>query len=131
MNSSQLLLSSPPLRPPLAPHQPSVSDTLISQPLGRTTTTPKSSGAPTGPSIELLTPTTKTAVSLSPTTGRVSNSALNPGSAEAPDFAREADGALDMTDARAPHSQTRPQDSPRITEQAVGRATQHPVNRYS
>merc|ERR1719329_1555680 len=117
MNSSQLLLSSPPLRPPLAPHQPSVSDTLISQPPGRTTTTPKSSGAPTGPSIELLTPTT--------------NSALNPGSAEAPDFAREADGALDMTDARAPHSQTRPQDSPRITEQAVGRATQHPVNRYS
>merc|ERR1719360_152504 len=76
-------------------------------------------------------PATKTAVSLSPTTGRVPNSALNPGSAEAPDFAREADGALDMTDARAPHSQTRPQDSPRIPEQAVGRATQHPVNRYS
>ena len=56
---------------------------------------------------------------------------FNPGSAEAPDFAREADGALDMTVAKAPHSQTRPQDSPRITEQAVGRATQHPVNRYS
>ena len=83
----------------------------------------------TGPNIELLTLMTKTAVSLSPTTGRVPNSALNPGSAEVPDFAREADGALDTTDVREPHSQTRPQDSPRITEQA-GRAAKHPVNRY-
>merc|ERR1711865_1196711 len=62
--------------------------------------------------IELLTLTTKTAVSLSPTTGRVPSSALNPGSAEVPDFAREVDGALDTTDVREPHSQTRPQDSP-------------------
>merc|ERR1711918_162406 len=61
--------------------------------------------------------TTKTAVSLSPTTGRVPNSALNPGSAEVPDFAREVDGALDTTYVRVLHSQTRPQDSPRITEQ--------------
>merc|ERR1712032_999183 len=68
-NSSQLLLSSPPLRPPPAPHQPSVSATLTSQPPERTTTTPRSSGVPTGPNIELLTLTTKTAVSLSPTTG--------------------------------------------------------------
>merc|ERR1711988_1464416 len=60
---------------------------------------------------------------------RVPNSALNPGSAEVPDFAREVDGASDTTDAREPHSQTRPQDSPRITEQA-GRAAKHPVNRY-
>merc|ERR1712032_1201203 len=73
-NSSQLLLSSPPLRPPPAPHQPSVSATLTSQPPERTTTTPRSSGVPTGPNIELLTLTTKTAVSLSPTTGRVPSS---------------------------------------------------------
>merc|ERR1712032_1050606 len=78
---------------------------------------PRSSGVPTGPNIELLTLTTKTAVSLSPTTG-VPSSALNPGSAEVPDFAREVDGALDTTDVREPHSQTRPQDSPQITEQA-------------
>merc|ERR1711977_666497 len=97
--------------------------------MGRTTTTLRSSGAATGPNIELLTLTTKTAVSLSPTTGRVPNSALNPGSAEVPDFAREVDGALDTTDVREPPSQTRPQDSPRITEQA-GRAAKHPVNRY-
>merc|ERR1712224_1002383 len=120
-NSSQSLRSSPPLRPPLEPHQPSVSVTLISQLPERTTTTPRSSGAETGPNIELLTLTTKTAVSLSPTTGRVPNSALNPGSAEVPDFAREVDGAPDTTDVREPHSQTRPQDSPRITEHA-GRA---------
>merc|ERR1712048_244931 len=124
-----LLHSSPLLRPQLEHHQPSVSVTLTSQPPERTTTTPTSSGVETGPNIELLTLTTKTAVSLSLTTGRVPNSALNPGSAEVPDFAREVDGAPDTTDAREPHSQTRPQDSPRITEQA-GRATKHPVNRY-
>ena len=84
----------------------------------------------TGPNTEPLTPTTKTAVSPNPTTGRVPNSALNPGSAEAPDFAREADGALDMMDVKVPHSQTRLQDSPRITERA-GRAAKHPVNRYA
>merc|ERR1712118_507995 len=33
---------------------------------------------------------------------KVPNSALNPGSAEVPDFAREADGALDTTDVREP-----------------------------
>merc|ERR1711977_589077 len=97
--------------------------------MGRTTTTLRSSGAATGPNIELLTLTTKTAVSLSPTTGRVPNNALNPGSADAPDFAREVDGALDTTDVREPLSQTRPQDSPRITERA-GPAAKHPVNRY-
>merc|ERR1712153_277832 len=46
---------------------------------------------------------------------KVPNNALNPGSAEVPDFAREVDGAPDMTDVRVPHSQTRPQDSPPIT----------------
>merc|ERR1711959_134178 len=117
----------PPFR--LERHQLSVSDTLMSQLPGRTTTTPRSSGVATGPNIELLTLTTKTAVSLSPTTGRVPSSALNPGSAEVPDFASAVDGALDTTDVREPHSQTRPQDSPRITERA-GHAAKHPVNRY-
>ena len=73
----------------------------------------------TGPNIELLTLTTKTAVSLSPTTGRVPNSALNPGSAEVPDFAREVDGALDTTDVREPHSQIKPQVSPLISERVT------------
>ena len=109
--------SSLPSRPE-APHQ-SASVTLTYQLPEKTTTTPRSFGAETGPNIELLTPTTKTVVSLSPTTGKVPNNALNPGSAEVPDFAREVDGAPDMTDVRVPHSQTRPQDSPPITEQAA------------
>merc|ERR1711959_225969 len=119
----------PPFR--LERHQLSVSDTLMSQLPGRTTTTARNSGVATGPNIELLTLTTKTAVSLSPTTGRVPSSALNPGSAEVPDFASAVDGALDTTDVREPHSQTRPQDSPRITERAgPSLAAKHPVNRY-
>ena len=69
----------------------------MSQLPGKTTTTPRSSGVATGPNIELLTLTTKTAVSLSPTTGRVPNSALNHGSAEVPDSVKEVDGAQDMT----------------------------------
>ena len=71
---------------------------------------------PTGPNIELLTLTTKTAVSLSPTTGRVPSSALNPGSAEVPDFAREVDGAQDMMDVRELHSQTKLQVSSQTAE---------------
>ena len=59
---------------------------------------------------------TTTAPSPSPTTGRVPNSALNPGSAEVPDFAREVDGALDTTDVREPHSQIKLQDSPLTSE---------------
>merc|ERR1711862_96897 len=103
----------------------------MSQLPGKTMTTPRSSGVETGPNIELLTLTTKTAVSLSPTTGRVPSSALNPGSVEVPDFASAVDGALDTTDVREPHSQTRPQDSPRITERAgPSLAAKHPVNRY-
>merc|ERR1711862_1018820 len=70
-------------------------------------------GVPTGPNIELLTLTTKTAVSLSPTTGRVPSSALNPGSAEVPDFAREVDGALDTTDVREPTPRPGPRTRPR------------------
>merc|ERR1712032_584012 len=53
-----------------------------------------------------------------------------PRSSEVPDFAREVDGALDTTDVREPHSQTRPQDSPPITEQA-GCPAQDPVNRHA
>ena len=80
-------------------------------------TTVKSSGAVTGPNIELHSPMTKTAVSLSPTTGRVPNNALSPGNAEEPDSAREEDGAPVSTDVRDPHSQPRPQVSPTPTEQ--------------
>ena len=79
----------------------------------------KSSGVATGPNIELLTLTTKTAVSLSPTTGRVPNNATNPGNAEVPDSAREEDGAPDMTDVREPHSQIKPQVSPLIYERVT------------
>ena len=80
-------------------------------------TMPKNSGRVTGPNIELLTLTTKTAVSLSPTTGRVPNNAPNHGNAEVPDSAREADGAQDMTDVREPHSQTKLQDFFQTAEQ--------------
>merc|ERR1712032_1393180 len=65
-----------------------------------------------------LDPMTMTAPSPSPTTGRVPNSALSPGSAEAPECAREEDGAPDSTDARDPHSQPRLQVSPTLTERA-------------
>merc|ERR1712010_102683 len=116
----------PPLMPVL--HPPSDSDTLTSQPTAKTTTTPAPSGEETGPSIEPDIQTTRTAVSLNLTTGRVPSSALNPGSAEVPDSAREVDGAPDMTDARELHSQTRLQASPPITEQA-GSDAKPPVNR--
>merc|ERR1712176_690316 len=99
-------------------HQPLVSDTPTSQPTEKTTITLLPSGAETGLNIELLTPTTKTAVSPNPTTGRVPNNALNPGSAEVPDSAREVDGAPDMTDVREPHSQTKLQVSSQITDQS-------------
>merc|ERR1711988_1770754 len=100
----------------LDPHHLLVSDTLLSQPLEKITTTPRDSGEETGPSTEPLTHTIKTAPLPSPTTGRVPNNAPNPGSAEVPDSAREEDGAPDMTDARELHSQTRPQVSPPTTE---------------
>merc|ERR1711918_40436 len=77
-----------------------VSDTPTSLPPEKISTTLKSSGSPTGPSTELLTPTIKTAPSLSPTTGRVPNNALNPGSAEVPDSAREVAGAPAMMAAK-------------------------------
>ena len=77
---------------------------------------PRSSGRVTGPSTDPQDPTTRTALSLNLITGRVPNSALNPGSAEEPDSAREEDGAPDMTDVREPLFPTRLPDSPPITE---------------
>merc|ERR1712037_471524 len=98
-----------------APHQPSVSATLTSQPPERTTTTPRSSGVPTGPNIELLTLTTKTAVSLSRQLEGCP-AVLSILGVQRCQTLRAVDGALDTTDVRDPHSQTRPQDSPQITE---------------
>ena len=59
---------------------------------------------------------TKTAQSLSLTTGKVPNNALNHGNAEEQDSVKEEDGALDMMVAKEPHSQTKPQDSHQITD---------------
>merc|ERR1712086_474877 len=101
---------------PLDPHQPLVLDTLSSQPTERTMTMVKNSGRETGPNIEPLTQLTKTAPSLSPTTGRVPNNAPNPGNAEVPDSAREADGAPVMTAVREPHSQIKLQVSSQTTD---------------
>ena len=74
-------------------------------------------GKVTGPNTELLTHTTKTALSLNQTTGRVPNNAPNPGNAEVPDSAREADGAPASTDARDPLSLLRPPVSLTPTEE--------------
>merc|ERR1712032_1061632 len=82
-----------------------------------TSITPRCSTRETGLLTRNLDPMTTTAPSPSPTTGRVPNSALSPGSAEAPECAREEDGAPVSTDARDPHSQLRLQVSPTPTEQ--------------
>merc|ERR1719258_838335 len=58
-----------------------------------------------------------TAPSPSPTTGRVLNNALSPGNAEAPECAREEDGAPDSMDVKDPHFQPKLQVSPTPTEQ--------------
>merc|ERR1712151_1372274 len=81
-----------------------------------TSTTPRCSTRVTGLPTRNLDHTTTTAPLPSPTTGRVPNNALSPGSAEVPDFAREEDGAPVSTDARDPHSQPRLQVSPTPTE---------------
>merc|ERR1711977_174256 len=77
----------------------------------------RNSGKVTSPNIEPLIHTTKTAQSPNQTTGRVPNNALNPGNAEVPDSAREADGAPDMMDVREPHSQIKLQVSFQTAEQ--------------
>ena len=92
-------------------HQLLDSDTDTSQPTEKTTTTPRNSGKVISPNTEPLTHTTKTAPSLSPTTGRVPNNALNPGSAEVPDSAKEEDGAPVMMAVREPHSKIKLQVS--------------------
>merc|ERR1712224_225390 len=81
-----------------------------------TSTTPRCSTRVTGLLTRNQDPMTTTAPLPNPTTGRVPNSALSPGSAEVPDSAREEDGAPDSTDAD-PHSQLRLQVSPTPTEQ--------------
>merc|ERR1740117_1717086 len=52
----------------------------------------------------------------SPITGRVPNNALSPGNAEAPECAKEEDGAPDSMDVKDPHSQPKLQVSPTPTE---------------
>ena len=104
---------------PLAQLQLLDLDTESFQPPEKTLTTLKVFGKVTGPSIELPTQMTKTAPSVNPITGRVPNNALNHGSAEVPDSAKEADGALDMTDVRVLHFQTKPQDLPPTAEHLV------------
>lgn len=68
----------------------------------------RSSGRATGPNTEPPDLMIRTAPSLSLTTGRVPSSALSPGSAEEPDFAREADGAQVTMDARELPCPSRP-----------------------
>ena len=80
---------------------------------------PRNSGKETGPNTELLTQTIKTAPSPNPTTGRVPNNALNHGSAEAPECAKEEDGAPDMMDVRELHFQTKPQVLPPTAENEI------------
>merc|ERR1711975_120666 len=80
-------------------------------------TTPRCSTRVTGPPTRSQDLMTTTAPLLNLTTGRVPNNALNPGNAEAPECAREVDGAPVSTDARDPHSQLKLQVSPTPTEQ--------------
>merc|ERR1712066_266239 len=76
----------------------------------------RNSGREISPNTEPPIHTTKTAPSPSPITGRVPNNAPNPGNAEVPDSAREADGAPDMTVARELHFQTKLQVLPLTAE---------------
>merc|ERR1711939_634100 len=103
----------------LVPHQLLVSDMDISQLTERTTITLRNSGRVTSPNTEPPIPTTKTAQSPNLTTGRVPNNAPNPGNAEVPDSAREADGAPAMMGVREPHSQIKLQVSFQTAEQRM------------
>merc|ERR1712167_509107 len=67
--------------------------------------TPRCSTRVTGPHTKNLDPMTTTAPLPNPTTGRVPNNALSPGNAEAPECAREVDGAPASMDVKDPHSQ--------------------------
>merc|ERR1740121_3618168 len=83
-----------------------------------TSITPRCSTRVTGLATKPPDLTITTAPSPSPTTGRVPNNALSPGNAEAPECAKEAEGALDSMDARDLHSQPKLQVSHTPTEQA-------------
>merc|ERR1712083_228121 len=79
--------------------------------------TPRCSTRVTGPPTKNLDPMTMTAPLLNPTTGREPNNALSPGNAEAPECAREVDGAPASMDVKDPHSQPKLQAFPTPTEQ--------------
>merc|ERR1712167_106896 len=111
LKNSSLLLSSVPSRP-LISHPDKISSTSL------TSITPRCSTRETGPLTRNLDPMITTAPSLSPTTGRVPNSALSPGNAEVLECAREVDGAPDSTVAKDLPSQPRLQDLPPPTERA-------------
>jgi len=66
-----------------------------------------------------------TAQLLNPTTGRELNNALNPGNAEAPECAREEDGAPVSMDVKVLHSQPRLQDFPTLTDEGNSRKTDY------
>merc|ERR1711907_122330 len=100
--------SSLPLLPPPPPKRTSSTSSISITPRCST----RETGLPTR-SLDLM---TMTAPSPSPTTGRVLNNALSPGNAEAPECAREEDGAPASTDAKDPHSQPKLQVSPTPTE---------------
>merc|ERR1711990_76127 len=108
-------MGSPPSVP--VPHQLLDLDTDSSQPIEKTMITLRNSGRETSPNTEPPIPTTKTAQSPNQTTGRVPNNAPNPGNAEVPDSAREADGAPDMMDVREPPSQIKLQAFSQTAEQ--------------
>merc|ERR1712216_38622 len=112
-----LLPTPPPTPPPLSSRSQMVRTSSTSS----TSITPRCSTRVTGPLTRNLDPMITTAPSPSPTTGRVPNSSLSPGNAEALECAREADGALDSTVAKDLPSQLRLPDLPPPTERASGR----------
>merc|ERR1712072_1339869 len=108
--------ATPPVTPP-----PSLRFQMVrTSSTSSTSTTPRCSTRETGPLTRSPDPMVMTALSPSPTTGRVPNNALSPGSAEVPDSAREEDGAPVSMDVRDPHSQPKLQVSPPPTESNEG-----------
>merc|ERR1712070_1255741 len=91
------LPTSPPTSPPTPPLTPPPlslrSQMVRTSSTSSTSTTLRCSTRVTGLLTRRPDHTTTTAPLPSPTTGRVTNNALSPGSAEAPECAREADGA--------------------------------------
>merc|ERR1711998_458003 len=116
-------LPTPPETPPLSPRSQMVRTSSTSS----TSTTLRCSTRVTGLLTRRPDHTTTTAPLPSPTTGRVLNNALSPGSAEAPECAREADGAPASTDVRDPHFQPKLQVSPPPTERNHRLTTLTPI----